>query len=341
MSTYGKQTEDDLLNLVNHEHFQAQIRDRAFQIFLDEDLPEYWTLQFNLLVALKFVFDHVRPAEVTVVFPSLAFRYPSGDIKVLLKLMDIQHVYDGVQIWIEHLVHQGSVQIESSEWQDAFRLTPQGYRIVLTKGRGNYTSLPTTPLRHSVGDCRRQACAEMTKAIENAFNKRKLTQDASDEELKDLVSKKARDLLPQYMEPLPLGFAIRNYKSLMETSYNARTRIRLNDVALHIITDAKESLASGFSSKVKVVIVKRTTLQTHADIFLQVKRECQNFERNDIQNLASYRVCFAGLPGTALSDSWRKLNNQRSGDRSFCEYVELPIHVDRISLCGLLLSLVV
>jgi hypothetical protein len=335
--------EYDLQDLVNHGLARAKISKRNFQIFLHEDLPEYWTLQFNLLVALKSVFDCIRPTEATVVFPNLSFRYPSRDIEVLLKLTGIRYVCDGFRIWIEHLVDQGNVQTKSSNWQHAFRLTPQGYRIVLTKGRGNYNNLPNTPLRQSVVEHRRRARLEMTQAIERAFNECILSQVASDEALKDIISQKASDLLPRYMEPLPLDFAIHNYKSLMETSYKAGMRMDSNAVALHVISDARESLASGFGSKVKIVIVRGTAIQFHANTPHKASEERldffhRNLERNKLQNLSSCGICFASLPGTRRSAVGHGLSSERSSDRGFCECIELPTHISGSFVRSLLMQ---
>ena len=39
--TAQKQTNDSLWDLVNDGEFQAQVTERAFQVFLHEDLPHY------------------------------------------------------------------------------------------------------------------------------------------------------------------------------------------------------------------------------------------------------------------------------------------------------------
>ena len=79
---------------------------------------------------------------------------------------------------------------------------------------------------------KRSATEEMTKTIEDAYSSYNLVQDYSHEVLKDRISQKARDLLPRYMEPVPLDFAVHNYENLMKTSYDAGTGIALANVAL-------------------------------------------------------------------------------------------------------------
>jgi hypothetical protein len=350
MAPSSKQMKDDLQNLIKDRQFQAQISERTFQICLHDDLPEYWPLQLNLLVAVKFIFDRVRPKGATVVFPNLPLRHPGRDTEVLLKLTSIHSVHEGIQIWIEHLVREGSVQTADSDWQGAFRLTPQGYQIALTQSqddaRYGSTGLPATPLRQSVSNNRRKASEEMTKTIERIYNTCHMAQEASNEALKDTISQKARDLLPRYMEPVPLDFAIYNYDNLMKSSYNAGTRIGSSNVAFQAIVDAKENFACGFGLNVKIVVVKGTLPRAHTNILLKTKTEAQKYlhegsKGRNSQQVGSYGVCFAGLPGTGPHDAWRRLSNHGNRDKSFCEYVEIPIDFSERYMRKLLLGSVV
>jgi hypothetical protein len=79
---------------------------------------------------------------------------------------------------------------------------------------------------------RRSATKEITHTIEDAYSSYSLVQDCSHKALKDRISQKARDLLPRYIEPVPLDFAVYNYENLMQTSYDAGTGIALTNVAL-------------------------------------------------------------------------------------------------------------
>jgi hypothetical protein len=329
----GEHTNADLHSLVMDGQFQAQITDRAFQIIVHEDLPHYWALQLDLLIALKFIFDRIRPTEATVIFPNMPLRHPRGDTEVLLKMTTIQSVEEGLQMWIEHLAQKGSVQITDCDWQTAFQQSPQGYRIIRTQSKedahSSTTNLSDTLLRRSMIDKKQRASDEMTETIGKVFNKCQLTQDVSDEALKDTIKQTARDLLPRYMEPIPLDFAINNYGNLIKTSYDAKLRIGLGSVAFQAIVDAKETFLGGFGSKVKIVIVKGIMSQAHINILSKARVEVQNL-LNDYnlkgkksERLGSYGVCFAGLPGTGPGEVWRKLSGGNS-DKRFCDYVDLP-----------------
>jgi hypothetical protein len=350
MATYRKQTKDGLQDLIKDTQFQGQISERAFQICLHEDLPDYWPLQLKLLLAIKFIFDGIRPKGATVVFPNLPMRYPGRETEVLLNLTNIQNVYEGMQIWIEHLVREGTVQTGDSGWQGAFQRTPQGYQITRIQVEDNASCngirVPATLLRQSVSNIRRKASEEMTRTIESVYNKCQLAQEASNEALKDTISQKARDLLPRYMEPVPLDFAIRNYENLMATSYRAGTRIGSSNVAFQAIVDAKETFASGFGLNVKIVIVKGTVPHAHVNILLNAKTEAQKYLHEEsnggkLRKVGSYGVCFAGLPGTGSNDAWRRLTNHGNRDKSFCEYLDIPIDISGNFVRKLLLGAVV
>jgi hypothetical protein len=343
MATSG-QTKEELQNLAKDGQFQAHITQGAFQIFLQDDLLDHWLLQFHLLVAMKFVFDRVRPREATVIFPNLHLRYPKGDVKILLKLTRIQHVHEGIRIWVEHLVRKGGIHIGGSDWQAAFRLMPQGYRIKLSQlgDEAHSTGFPATSLQQSMRNGKRKASEEMTEIIESIFTKWKLTQENSNEVLKEIICQKARDLLPRYMERIPLSFAIRNYTDLMTTSYNAGTRVGTSNVAYQTIVDAKETVESGSSSTVNIVIVTGTMPPAYTNILLKAKAEahrylCKVVEGRQSQLQRSYGVCFAGLPGTGSGDVWRQLSDQSSSDKLFYEYVELPLEISGSSMHKLLL----
>jgi hypothetical protein len=150
-------------------------------------------------------------------------------------------------------------------------------------------------------DKRRKASNEMIETMENVFNKCQLTQDILDKALKDIIIQKARDLLPRYIEPVPLDFAINNYKNLITTSYGAGTRIRLSNIAFQAIIDAKETFAGGFDSKVKIIIIKEAIPRAHTNILLKARTEAHKIishhllEENS-ERLGSYGVCFASLP---------------------------------------------
>jgi hypothetical protein len=350
MATSQKQTKNDLQILIKDRQFQGQISERAFQICLHEDIPDYWPLQLNLLVTMKFVFDRIRPRGATVIFPNLPLRYPGRDTGVLLNLTSIESVHEGIQIWIEHLVQEGSVQIGESGWQSAFRLTPQGYRISLIQVDDslcyNGINVPTTSLRQSVSNNKRKASEEMTSTIESVYNKCQLAQEASNEALKDTISQKARDLLPRYMEPVPLDFAIHNYNNLMTTSYHAGTRIGSSNVAFQAIVDANENFACGFGLNVKIVVVKGTLPQTHSNVLLNAMTEAQDWIHEDLkgkksQKMGSYGVCFAGLPDTGPHDAWRRLSNHGNRDKTFCEYVDIPGDMSGSFMRKLLLGAVI
>jgi hypothetical protein len=327
----SSKVKDDLYHLVEDGQFQAQVSERAFQIFMHDALPDSWQLQFDLLIALKFVFDRIGPKRATVIFPNLPLRYPSGDTKILLKLTSIANVHEGIQLWVEHLIREGTVYINGSDWQAAFKHTALGYRIAQDEdvAHCNGTYLPTKSLKQSVEEAKRNAKEEMTKTIEKVFNQCQLAQDASNEALKDTVSQKARDLLPRYMEPVPLDFAIHNFRNLMETSHNSEIGMRLSNVALQTIIDAKEAFASGFGATVKIVIVQGSITQAHTNILLRAKTEAylsvdEDFKGRKPQKLGSYGVCFASLPDTGSSHVWRRLSNDSNRYKEFCDYVELP-----------------
>ncbi|CAI9625680.1 unnamed protein product, partial [Alternaria burnsii] len=118
--------------LVDDGEFQAQVAERAFQIFLHEDLPDYWKLQFDLLRIFKSVFDRIKPRSATVIFPNRPLRFPAGDTEALLRLTSISSLQEGVQIWTQYLVHTGSLHSEEEDWHAAFKQTREGYRFNLT-----------------------------------------------------------------------------------------------------------------------------------------------------------------------------------------------------------------
>jgi hypothetical protein len=148
LATAPKQTNDSLWDLVNDGEFQAQVTERAFQVFLHEDLPDYWKLQFDLLVVLKFIFDCVRPRRVSVIFPNRPLRYPTGETEAFLKLTSIKTLHEGFQVWIEYLVQTGRLHPENSDWQTAFQQTRGGNRLNLIQVNSNVRENNTeTPLQ--------------------------------------------------------------------------------------------------------------------------------------------------------------------------------------------------
>lgn len=132
-ATAQKQTNDFLSTLINNGEFQAQVTERSFKVYLHEDMPDYWKLQYDLLIVLKSIFDRVKPRSATVVFPNRPLRYPTGDVENLLKLTRIETLHQGIQLWIEYLIQAGSLQHENSDWRSAFRKTPEGYRFNIVR----------------------------------------------------------------------------------------------------------------------------------------------------------------------------------------------------------------
>jgi hypothetical protein len=338
-ATAQKQTNDSLWDLVNDGEFQAQVTERAFQIFLHEDLPHYWKLQFELLVVLKFIFDRVKPRRASVIFPNRPLRYPTGDTEAFLRLTSIKTLQEGFQLWIEYLVQTGSLHLENADWQTAFQQTREGNRFNLIQAnfRGQNTEVPLLQL--CAGQDGRSATEEMTRTIEDAYGDYRSAHESSNEALKERISQKARDLLPQYMEPVPLDFAVHNYENLMRTSYDARTGIGLTNVALQALHDAKESSRGGLSSKVNIIVVKGTILQAHIDLLLEATTEIHKAIYKDkkgskSQRIDSYGICFAGLPDTGAGSIWRRLSHRGNSNRGFCNYVELPAGISPLVITG-------
>jgi hypothetical protein len=181
LATVQKHTKDSLWDLVNDGEFQAQVTERAFQIFLHEDLPHYWKLQFDLLVVLKFIFDRVKPRRASVIFPNRPLRYPTGDTEAFLKLTSIETLHEGFRVWIEYLVQTGSLRPEQSDWQTAFQQTREGNQFSLFHAEGSVrrqnTEMPLQELCASQD--RRSATEEMTRTIEDAYNDYSSAQESS------------------------------------------------------------------------------------------------------------------------------------------------------------------
>jgi hypothetical protein len=338
-ATAQKQTNDSMWGLVNDGEFQAQVTERAFQIFLHEDLPHYWKLQFDLLVVLKFIFDRVKPRRASVIFPNRPLRYPTGDTEAFLRLTRIKTLQEGFQLWIEYLVQTGSLHLENADWQTAFQQTREGNRFNLIQAnfRGQNTEVPLLQL--CAGQDGRSATEEMTRTIEDAYGDYRSTHESSNEALKERISQKARDLLPQYMEPVPLDFAVHNYENLMRTSYDAGTGIGLTNVALQALHDAKESSRGGLGSKVNIIVVKGTILQAHINLLLEATTEIHKAIYKDkkgskSQRIDSYGICFAGLPDTGAGSIWRRLSHRGNSNRGFCNYVELPAGISPLVITG-------
>ncbi|KAI0568705.1 hypothetical protein Alg215_12035, partial [Pyrenophora tritici-repentis] len=240
-------------------------------------------------------------------------------------------LHEGFQLWIEYLVQTGSLLLENSDWQTAFRGTREGNRFNLIQAEGNVRCQNTeTPLQESCASQDRiSAMEEMTRTIEDAYSDFSSTQEFSNEALKERISQKARDLLPRYMEPVPLDFAVHNYENLMRTSYDAGTGIGLTHVVLQALNDAKESSRGGLGSKVNIIVVKGTILQAHIDLLSEASTEIhrsihKDTKRNKSQRIGSYGICFAGLPETGAGGVWRRLSHRGNSNRGFCNYVELP-----------------
>jgi hypothetical protein len=163
-----------------------------------------------------------------------------------------------------------------------------------------------------------------------------LVQDCSHEALKDRISQKARDLLPRYMEPVPLDFAVHNYESLMKTSYDAGTGIALANVALQALTDVKESARGGLGSKVSIIVVKGTVPQAHIDRLSSASAEATQKDKKSSksQGTHAHGICFASLPDTGDGDVWRRLSHRSYSNGGFCKYIELPASISPVAVTG-------
>ncbi|EUC27186.1 hypothetical protein COCCADRAFT_112364 [Bipolaris zeicola 26-R-13] len=179
----------------------------------------------------------------------------------------------------------------------------------------------------------------MTKTIEEAYSDYTLVEESSHEALKERISQKARDLLPRYMEPVPLDFAVHNYESLMRTSYDAGTGIGLTNVALQAFTDTKESSRGGLGSKIDIIIVKGTVPRTHVGLLLETNIEVQNTiytnkKSKKSQEMDSHGICFAILPNTGAGNVWRRLSYRGNRNRGFCNSIELPDNISPLGVTG-------
>ncbi|EMD65814.1 hypothetical protein COCSADRAFT_85820 [Bipolaris sorokiniana ND90Pr] len=179
----------------------------------------------------------------------------------------------------------------------------------------------------------------MTKTIEDAYSNYSLVEESSNEALKERISQKARDLLPRYMEPVPLNFAVHNYESLMETSYDAGTGISLTNVALQAFTDAKESLRGGLGSKIDIIVVKGKLPQAHVGLLLEANIGVHNAiygskKSKKSQITDSHGICFAMLPNTGDGSIWHRLSYRSNNNRGFCNCVELPTSISRRPVTG-------
>lgn len=340
-ATAQKQTNDFLSTLINNGEFQAQVTERSFKVYLHEDMPDYWKLQYDLLIVLKSIFDRVKPRSATVVFPNRPLRYPTGDVENLLKLTRIETLHQGIQLWIEYLIQAGSLQHENSDWRSAFRKTPEGYRFNIVRAEDDvcFQDNKTFLQELHAGYDRRSTTEEMTKTIEDAYSSYNLVDESSSQALKEKINLKARDLLPRYMEPVPLSFAVHNYENLMKTSYDAGTGIGLTNVALQVFTDAKQSSGSGLGSKIDIIVVKGTVPQTHIDLLSEAsvgvhKAICRSRKSKNSQRMDSHGICFVSLPNTGAGNTWRKLTYRDNSDRGFCNYIELPDVLSPLTITG-------
>jgi hypothetical protein len=251
-----------------------------------------------------------------------------------LRLTSIKTLEEGFRLWVEYLVQTGSLHLENPDWQAAFQRTREGNRLDLLQAEGNVrfqnNKMPSQKLCASQD--RRSATEEMTRTIEDAYSDFRSAQESSNEALKERISQKARDLLPRYMEPVPLDFAVHNYENLMRTSYDAGTGIGLTNVVLQALNDAKESSRGGLGSKVNIIVVKGTMLQAHTDLLSEASTEIykaiyKEKKGGQLQRIDSYGICFAGLPETGAGDVWRRLSHRGNSNRGFCNYVELPADI--------------
>jgi hypothetical protein len=179
----------------------------------------------------------------------------------------------------------------------------------------------------------------MTRTIEDAYSDFNSAQKSSNETLKERISQKARDLLPRYIEPVPLNFAVHNYENLIRTSYDAGTSIGLTNVVLQALNNAKESSRGGLGSKVNIIVVKGTILQAHINLLSEASTEIHKAiykekKGGQSQRIDSYGICFASLPKTRAGDVWRRLSHRGNSNRGFCNYVELPPDISPLVVTG-------
>lgn len=92
-------------------------------------MPDYWEMQYNLLIVLKSIFDRVKPRSATVIFEIQPLQYPTGDAEALFKLTRIETLHQGIQLWNEYVIQANSLQYKHSDWQNASYKTPEGYRF--------------------------------------------------------------------------------------------------------------------------------------------------------------------------------------------------------------------
>ncbi|KAL6173343.1 hypothetical protein ACJQWK_00899 [Exserohilum turcicum] len=192
----------------------------------------------------------------------------------------------------------------------------EGYRfnLIQTGDKILFQDNDTHSQELHTGKNRRSATEEMTKTIQDVYSNYNLVDESSHEALKERISQKARDLLPRYMEPVPLDFAVHNYESLMRTSYDAGTGIGLTNVALQAFTDVKESSRGGLGSKIDIIVVKGTVPRAHI--------------------MDSCGICFAILPNTGAGDIWNRLSYRGNRNRGFCNSVELPTNISPHAVTG-------
>jgi hypothetical protein len=244
-------------------------------------------------------------------------------------------------LWTEYLVHTGDLHLEESDWQTAFKQTREGYRFNLTPAEGTVRRHDDAMLSQELrpSQHRRSATEEMTHTIEDAYSSYSSVQDCSHEALKDRISQKARDLLPRYMEPVPLDFAVHNYENLMKTSYDAGTGIALANVALQALADVKESSRGGLGSKVSIIVVKGTVPQAHVDRLSKASVEVykaihKGKKSSKSQGTHSHGICFASLPDTGAGGIWRRLSHRSHSNGGFCNYVDLPASISPLIVTG-------
>ncbi|KAF2024836.1 hypothetical protein EK21DRAFT_93723 [Setomelanomma holmii] len=313
---------DEIQRLVAERDFQEQLKERKYTIYLHERLPAYWSLQYDLLLAVKSIFDKITPKGATVVFPNRTLRYPSAETNVLLNLLSIQNAREGVQIWVNYLAQKGMLQLNGQDWQAAFRRTQTGYQlwfIQLEDETDSWSTAVTTISSRQDASNKHIAFERMTDLIERTYNETQSSNDAPDDTYKDMIGETARDMLSLFMEPVPLNFAIKNYGTLMKTSYDAGSCIRSSNVIFRVLLDVDDARTSISSSEVKIVIVRNVSeVSNRSPSTYSYGVENITFDHTKIMGQGKRTVCIVSLLSTGFSSCCGH------GYQNCCKYLEIP-----------------
>ncbi|OAL56155.1 hypothetical protein IQ07DRAFT_485605, partial [Pyrenochaeta sp. DS3sAY3a] len=148
----------------------------------------------------------------------------------------------------------------------------------------------------------------MTQSLEEAYSNFWLRTDLTDGFLKDNIIQKARDLLSQRTEPVPLAFAIKNYENLMKTCFDAGPTLGIGDVALQSINGAKQAFTSGSKSSIQIVIVHGSILQSQKKRILDASLELYSHSQTvAFSRHVHHGVSFVTLPRTECVNFWEEM----------------------------------